>query len=587
MRLSKIINKDAPKVTAPKPKREPEEQPSAPLPEPQIKSPQKAKKIEQPKPQPPKEESKVSLTDVKETESPSAPSEEQSKAPEVDMAKLEEKIRGELEAKLLDLAKQKDKEVAEASEHYQNREKELQNRVKKLVDLVEGYKEQLDKASSQSQSEPEAKLEEEKKKLEEEFQQKQSDVKKTIDVLKQSLEEKEKIIQQKEKTIEQEKEERVKEQKQVEEKIEAAQETAVADIAMSASQERQNKYQRLKAQQVTQTQMHVAYENLIKLGQPLMEQVNQGNHPDLKEFKGQVQEVVLLAQKYEGVLIGVALQPYLEQDYFAYHATNCMILAVSLGMDLRITGERLMELATATFFHDIALMSIREDLDYPKEVSGQIKKEILEHPTKSAEMMRGLLSEEGLAGISQHHEMCDGHGYPEKLKQKDISLFAKIINVVDSFEAMTHARPYRPSPLPISEAMKQMIEIGKHSYDRQVLKSMMGQVGFYPVMTLVELSNKQIARVVRQNKKHPLSPVVKVEFDEWGHKLRKNVILDLTESKLIHVTGTLEEVESYQAREVVKREERQSLFAAFISRIIPMVVVLALLALLGYIVLKI
>ena len=73
----------------------------------------------------------------------------------------------------------------------------------------------------------------------------------------------------------------------------------------------------------------------------------------------------------------------------------------------------------------------------------------------------------------------------------------------------------------VSSAMKEMVENGRGVYDREVFKALMSRVGLYPVMALVELSNRQIARVIKQNRKFPLSPIVRVEFDESGEKLNE------------------------------------------------------------------
>ncbi len=62
-----------------------------------------------------------------------------------------------------------------------------------------------------------------------------------------------------------------------------------------------------------------------------------------------------------------------------------------------------------------------------------------------------------LDGIKYHHERYDGRGYPEKLKDGEIPLNARIIGVADAFDAMTTDRPYRKG-LPIKEARKRLIE---------------------------------------------------------------------------------------------------------------------------------
>jgi HD-GYP domain-containing protein (c-di-GMP phosphodiesterase class II) len=69
--------------------------------------------------------------------------------------------------------------------------------------------------------------------------------------------------------------------------------------------------------------------------------------------------------------------------------------------------------------------------------------------------------------VSQHHEQMDGKGYPDSLKGKDISIFAKIIFIADVFEALTSERPFKKAISP-TEALKEMSKMdGK--FDPKIL----------------------------------------------------------------------------------------------------------------------
>jgi hypothetical protein len=119
--------------------------------------------------------------------------------------------------------------------------------------------------------------------------------------------------------------------------------------------------------------------------------------------------------------------------------------------------------------------------------------------------------------------------------------------VIDSLEARTHVRPYRRRPYEAGEAIKEIIETGNRMYDPTVLKALMTGVGCFPLFSHVVLSNKQIARVVRQNRNYPMKPVVRVEFDEQGHKLQKPLLIDLSGSKILRIAGAVKDVNPYHA----------------------------------------
>ena len=141
------------------------------------------------------------------------------------------------------------------------------------------------------------------------------------------------------------------------------------------------------------------------------------------------------------------------------------------------------------------------------------------------------------------------------------------------------------------KAMKQLIEAPKGTYDKSVLKALMVRIGLYPVMTYVELSNKQIARVIRQNRQFPLSPTIRVEFDEAGAKLKQPHVIDLNETQFIHIAGPV--------KKEIHVQPQPSHFAAkepaeiqvdkyeVIRNVLPIALILSILLLLLYIVIKI
>ncbi len=95
--------------------------------------------------------------------------------------------------------------------------------------------------------------------------------------------------------------------------------------------------------------------------------------------------------------------------------------------------------------HDIGKLAVHEHI-LTKE--GKLTEEewemIRRHPVIGAEALKPVcFNEIIMTSIRYHHERPDGTGYPEKLKQNEISLFAQIIAVADAYDAMTTNRPYR------------------------------------------------------------------------------------------------------------------------------------------------
>ena len=72
--------------------------------------------------------------------------------------------------------------------------------------------------------------------------------------------------------------------------------------------------------------------------------------------------------------------------------------------------------------------------------------------------------------IRHHHERWDGNGYPDGLKGTDIPLYARILNVADSFHAMVSDRPYRKA-LPIEVAIEELKKNSGTQFDPQLVEA--------------------------------------------------------------------------------------------------------------------
>ncbi len=336
------------------------------------------------------------------------------------------------------------------------------------------------------------------------------------------------------------------------------------------------------------------YESLVRAGNAVLNSISHSEPFDLEEISAALARVRQSVREHDSDWIELIAQPYPENaDYFTFHLANCAVLSMIIGDERGMSEETLADLSLAGFLHDIGLLGVRESLDYPKELTAELKTEVLKHPERSVALLGNLINEEVAAALLQHHETFNGKGYPKGLMGEKIHIFARIIHIADSFEAMTHHRPYRQKPMEVSEALKEMVDRGRHVYDRDVLKALMNRIGLYPVMSLVELSNKQIVRVIKQSRKHPLSPVVQVEFDEDGNKLKEPKILELSKTPLLHIIGPVKSIHSY-GKERLEHQHRHRTSHGnsktpmdFVAELIPFILFVIFVLFLVYLLFKI
>ncbi|WP_126994231.1 HD-GYP domain-containing protein [Thermosipho globiformans] len=161
----------------------------------------------------------------------------------------------------------------------------------------------------------------------------------------------------------------------------------------------------------------------------------------------------------------------LRDPYTAGHQKNVAKLSVEIGKELGFDNEELKILRYAALVHDIGKIGVPlEILVKPSSLSVLELNLIREHPRIGYELLSNLIPpfEKISKIVFQHHERCDGSGYPLALNCQEILLESKIIAVADTVDAMMSHRPYRPS-LGFEKALEE-IKINKGiKYDEMVV----------------------------------------------------------------------------------------------------------------------
>jgi diguanylate cyclase (GGDEF)-like protein/excisionase family DNA binding protein len=133
------------------------------------------------------------------------------------------------------------------------------------------------------------------------------------------------------------------------------------------------------------------------------------------------------------------------KDYYTLgHAARVAAYTVMLTRELGWPEEVLDQLEEAAYLHDIGKISISDRvLLKPGRLNPQEWEQMKQHPVFSAEIIRPLFPDELVLGVRHHHEHYDGSGYPDGLAGDAIPPLARIMAVVDAYDAMSCRRPYK------------------------------------------------------------------------------------------------------------------------------------------------
>jgi len=191
-------------------------------------------------------------------------------------------------------------------------------------------------------------------------------------------------------------------------------------------------------------------------------------------------------------------------DYTYTHSINVAILAMCLGLHIGLSKNALETLGICGLFHDLGKADIPlKILNKEGKLTELEYKEIQKHSLKSVYHIaklrapRDLRSKIMLAPF-EHHLRYDLTGYPHSWRHKPVSLFGRILTIVDVFDAITSQRIYRPKAISPDQALSMMVENSGKDFDPILLKAFINMLGVYPVGTLVKLNTGEIG-LVKEN----------------------------------------------------------------------------------------
>jgi diguanylate cyclase (GGDEF)-like protein/putative nucleotidyltransferase with HDIG domain len=152
------------------------------------------------------------------------------------------------------------------------------------------------------------------------------------------------------------------------------------------------------------------------------------------------------------------------------HLRRVQTYAVQLGKDLALSDAELNALRAASMLHDIGKLAVPEQiLSKPGRLTPEEFDRMKIHPVVGAEILdRVQFPYPVVPIVLSHHEKWDGSGYPYGLKGEAIPMGARILSVVDCFDALTSERPYRRA-MSADEAMKHLVSEIETSFDPRVV----------------------------------------------------------------------------------------------------------------------
>lgn len=196
-------------------------------------------------------------------------------------------------------------------------------------------------------------------------------------------------------------------------------------------------------------------------------------------------------------------------EYTFKHSVDVATMSMVLAKQQGLTQKQIYEIGVAGLLHDIGKTKIPLDiLNKPSRLTDEEFAVMKQHPVFGYHMIKDKqnFSNEVCMAVLQHHEKMNSRGYPVGFPSDKITLYARTLTVADIYDALVTERPYK-SAFSQRDAVEMIMSM-TGELDLTAMKSFLESVILYPVDSIVELSNGEKAKVVKNNAHYLLRPTV-------------------------------------------------------------------------------
>ena len=196
-------------------------------------------------------------------------------------------------------------------------------------------------------------------------------------------------------------------------------------------------------------------------------------------------------------------------EYTFKHSVDVATMSMVLAKQQGLSQKQIYEIGVAGLLHDIGKTKVPLDiLNKPARLTDEEFAVMKQHPVFGYRMIkdRDEFSNEICMAVLQHHEKMNSKGYPIGFPSDKITQYARILTIADIYDALVTERPYK-SAFSQRDAVEMIMSM-TGELDITAMKSFLESMILYPVDSIVELSNGEKAKVVKNNPHYILRPTV-------------------------------------------------------------------------------
>ena len=260
----------------------------------------------------------------------------------------------------------------------------------------------------------------------------------------------------------------------------------------------------------------------------ILEAVKLGQELDVQAVKAVVRECVDSILRNPAAMLWLARIKN-SDHYTAEHSLRVAMLAIALGRELGMPEYQLEQIGVCGMLHDVGKLKVPDEiLNKPGSLTAEELQIMRSH---AIEGRRLLMSNAQITPATvdvaySHHERLDGRGYPRGLNAEKIPYFAKIIAVVDAYDAINSDRVYSKGKSNL-ESLRILHDSAKSHFDEVIVGNFIRMMGIYPPGEIVELANGEVGIIIGCAPGNKLKPKI-LRVLNAKKELCKEVVIDLS-----------------------------------------------------------
>ncbi len=216
-------------------------------------------------------------------------------------------------------------------------------------------------------------------------------------------------------------------------------------------------------------------------------------------------------------------------DYYYAHSLDVCIYSLIAAKAMGMSYEDTVILGTGALLHDIGKTKIPDEILLKQGSLTEAElREVKKHPEHGFRIAAKAFGSRHPVSkiILQHHERCDGSGYPLKLKGEETLFYSQIVAVADIYDALVSDKVYRKKILP-HEAAEYLLCMSNSSLNGEITGIFLKNISIYPRGCQVLLNTKEVAVVLDSNPRMSLRPLLRIITDSDRNMLAHPFEFDL------------------------------------------------------------